>query len=267
MDDPRPAPGDAAPGVPSGGSDPLIAAELAEALADDFDTLALLHDRELSADVIAGLQDVAFPDNLGFRPGGERVAEALRAMQRGMRWLPPAPTPRLLDDLAADYAAIYLNGSIGVSPCESVWVSDDRLACQDAMFQLRDIYIARGLRPADPRRRFDDHLVLQLQFVACAVRDARTVDDWRYLASVLDDHLLRWLGDFARCVDQRCDTPFYAGLALLTAAHVEELRDVLAARLGEQRPSRETVDARCRVRQQPDCASATYLPGASGPSW
>jgi TorA maturation chaperone TorD len=80
--------------------------------------------------------------------------------------------PASLDELAADYAAIYLNNSLGASPYESVWLSDDHLACAAPMFELRELYAAAGLRAADWRSRFDDHFVLQLQYLqhCCAFR-------------------------------------------------------------------------------------------------
>ena len=249
----------------------LISGEFADAIADDLETLALLQDRELSAEVIAGLRGMAFPENLGLRPQDERARQAFELMERAVRSLPveggEAVPDRLLDQLAADYAAIYLNGSLGASPYESVWVSDDHLACQDAMFQLRELYAAHGLQAADPRRRFDDHLVLQLQFLARAVRQAVSRDQWRHVARVLDDHLLRWLDDFAQRVAARCDTPFYAGLVLLTAAHLDGLREILVVRLDEARPSKDQVDERCRMKHPSAAVPVTFMPGAAGPSW
>ena len=70
-----------------------------------------------------------------------------------------------LDELAADYAAIYLNNRFGASPYESVWLSDEHLACDRSMFELREIYAAAGWQVSDWRSRFDDHLVLQLQYL------------------------------------------------------------------------------------------------------
>lgn len=252
-------------------SDALISVALADAIADDLESFALLHDRELTAAVIVELCRIGFPGNLGFRPPGERARQAFELMAHAIHSLPveggETVADGFLDQLAADYAAIYLNGSLGASPYESVWVSDDHLACQDAMFQLRNLYAAHGLQSADWRRRFDDHLVLQLQFLARAIRQARSREHWRHLARVLDDHLLRWLDDFAQRVAARCDIPFYAGLALLTAAHIDGLRDALVLSLDEARPTKEQVDERCRSKRQPEAVPVAFIPGAAGPSW
>jgi putative dimethyl sulfoxide reductase chaperone len=243
---------------------------LAEAIADDLDTLALLQDRELAPATLAGLWEITFPDNLGFRPGSEASRLAFELAGRAMRALAleAAEGPSALADrLAVDYAAIYLNGSLGASPCESAWVSDDRLVCQDAMFELRDLYAQFGLQGPGWRQRFDDHLVLQLQFVAHLLRQGQSAEDWRCLARVLDDHLLRWSGAFALRVAARCATPFYAGLVELTASHLDGLRAVLEGVLGEVRPSAEEVEARCRSRRQAEAVPVAFVPGAGGPSW
>ena len=82
-----------------------------------------------------------------------------------------------MDDLAADFAAIYLTGALGASPYESYWLSDDHLICQDAMFDMRTLYAEAGLKVPDWRMRPDDHLVFQLQFLARLLsrRRARTM--------------------------------------------------------------------------------------------
>lgn len=257
--------------VAAGGTAPAFPAALAEAIADDLATLALLQDRELAPATLSGLRDIRFPDNLGFRPGGEASEEAFdlmgRAMQAQVEEHSADQWSAAVDPLAADFAAIYLNASLGASPYESVWLSDDHLVCQDAMFQLREIYAAYGLQGPPWRRRFDDHLVLQLQLIAHALRQGCAAEDWRRLARVLDDHLLRWLGEFAHRVAARCDTPFYAGLVRLTVSHVDGLRAVLETVLDEVRPSPGEVAARCQPRGQRGQVPVVFVPGAEGPSW
>jgi TorA maturation chaperone TorD len=236
--------------------------ELLEALAEDAEALAALHDRELTAETIAALREVGFPANLGLLPAGEHSIEAWHLMVAALE----ETAPGTLDQLAVDYAAIYLTGAYGASPCESVWTDDDHLACQDAMFALREIYAAAGLAAEDWRRRPDDHLVLQLLYIAHGLRRASGPDELRRLAAMMDEHLLRWLPDFAARVAARCETPFFAVLAGLTLAWCEQLRDLLAERLGESRPSCEEVEARAMPQRRAEVAPLAYMPGA-GPSW
>jgi len=237
-----------------------------EAIAEDARSLAALHDRELTQEMIAALRETEFPAGLGLAPASADATAAWRAMAREIASLPPT-TPQLLDELAAEYAAIYLTCAIGASPCESYWTDDDHLICQDAMFSLRDIYAAAGLVATDWRQRADDHLVLQLLFVAHAAENASDHVHWRSLATMLDEHILRWIGNFAVRVANRSNAPFYAELAVLTAAWLETLRDLIARMLDEPRPTAEEIEERLHpdrpVVEQP----VAFMPGSNGPSW
>jgi len=240
--------------------------ELASALAEDAETLAFLQDRELSAEILLGLRQIGFPTNLALLPEGDDASQAHELMAAALAAMPAEPGAALMDELAADFAAIYLNGSLGASPSESVWVSDDHLICQDAMFALRDLYAAQGLAAPDWRSRPDDHLVFQLQFLAHSLRRSGDMEALAQLAGFLDEHLLRWLPDFARRVASRCDTAFYAALALLTAAWVDQLRDLLARLLDEPRPSLEQIEARLHCqRPLAELATPAFVPGV-GPT-
>jgi putative dimethyl sulfoxide reductase chaperone len=244
--------------------------EIAEAIADDAESLAALHDRELTAAMIAALREANFPAGLGLVPMTAEAIAAWRAMADGVTELPRMPDAATLDDLAAEYAAIYLTGAYGASPCESVWTDDDHLTCQAAMFQWRDIHAAAGLATPDWRQRPDDHLVLQVLYVANAARRTATADfsndSWRKLAQVLDEHTLRWLPDFAARVAARSASSFYAGLAVLTAAWLDTVRDLIAAQLNEPRPSREELEARLQPTTTCSPIPVAFMPG-TGPSW
>ncbi len=236
--------------------------ELAQALAEDAEALAALHDRELTAETLAALREVDFPQNLGLLPVGEGSLEAWRLMAAALEQTDAAE----LNLLAADYAAIYLTGAYGASPCESVWTDDDHLVCQEAMFALRAVYAEAGLAATDWRRRPDDHLVLQLLYIAHALRRAAGAEGLRRLAAMLDAHLLRWLPDFSARVAARAETPFFAVLGRLTFAWCEQLRDLLAESLGEPRPTRAEIEARLRPPRRVEAAPLAYMPGAA-PSW
>jgi TorA maturation chaperone TorD len=235
-------------------------------IAEDAESLAALHDRELTADMIAALHEAGFPAGLGLLPATPEAISAWQMMAAALADLPAAPDGALLDDLAAEYAAIYLTGALGASPSESVWTDDDHLVCQAAMFQLRDLYAASGLATPDWRQRPDDHLVLQLLYIAHVASTATTADHWRALATMLDEHPLRWITAFAGRVATRSSAHFYAGLAVLTAAWLESLRDLIARHLGEPRPSRAEIEERLRPVVAPLEQPVAFMPGC-GPSW
>lgn len=244
-------------------------AEVALALAEDAATLALLHDSELTAQVLAELKGVGFPANLGLTPAGEASLGTFEMMRMAMASMPTPAGAELLDELAADFASIYLTGGFGASPCESCWLSDDHLVCQGPMFDLRALYAEQGLAVPDWRKRPDDHLVFQLQFLARRLEMTVTANDWRALALFLDYHPLRWVPDFADRVAQRCDMMFYAALTMLTDTWLQQVRDLIAVHLGEPRLSREEIEASLGSQREaePVAVPIAFMPGAAGPSW
>ena len=235
------------------------------ATALDLLTLAQLHDRELDVPTVAALKQEQFPASLGLRLQSTTGLEALDMLASVVAEL--EFDSRQQDEHAADFAAIYLTHGMSASPCESVWVDEEGLAMQSAMFSVRDCYARFGWQAHDWRKRTVDHLVRQLPFIA----ELLGGDDEDVLVDVagfLDEHTLRWLPDFAERVAQRCATPFYAGLCMLTASYLDELRDILATILDKPRPSAEEIAqlSMTEVEETPLPMPGPYVPGRS-PSW
>ena len=243
-------------------TDPLTRFRTEAAL--DLMTLAQLHDRELTEETLAALCDEGFPRSLGLRLQGPLAEEATLLLDSALQ---RAVGPGVLDALAADFAAIYLTHGYAASPCESVWLDEDGLAMQQPMFDVRARYARFGFAAQDWRKRPDDHLVHQLQFVAMLLErgDPAALTE---AAGFLDDHTLRWLPPFAQRVGARAETPFYAGLALVSSVYLEELRDLLALVLDQPRPSADEIEQRARARRQEAALPmpSTYVPGTA-PSW
>lgn len=238
-----------------------MASELLAALADDLEQLIRLHDRELDAATLAALRTADFPAGLALPPEGEAGQLAYANMAAAVA------EQISLDELAADFAAIYLNNSLGASPYESVWLSDDHLACAAPMFELRERYAGIGLQAADWRSRFDDHFVLQLQYVRHVLLDpaARSA-----AAGFIDEHVGYWFPDFAQRVSAHCATSFYAALAELTHVWLLRCRQLLGEIHGQPVPSRQSVSERIHRKlalEKAEVAPIRFMPGAQGPSW
>ena len=230
-------------------------------VSEDLQLLATLHDREPEAALIAELKAMGFPSCLTLLPTTGPATEAIALVQHALLALPDAPDQATLDDLAADYASIYLNHNIGASAEESVWVDEDSLMCQLSMFQVRTWYESFGLGIPDWRQRPDDHLVYELQFIAWMLNQDDEIETLEQVATFMDEHLLRWLGNFGERVAARCDTPYFAGVCALTAVYCEELRDILAELTQQPRPSREEIDKRMKPRQPVEEVPVTFTPG------
>jgi TorA maturation chaperone TorD len=180
---------------------------------------------------------------------------------------PKEPDEAFLDELAVDYADIYLTYRLRAAPTESVWRDEENLERQRPMFEVRAAYRLRRLKVQDWHKRPDDHLVTQLHYIAHLIGECRDERALREAARFLDGHLLKWIDSFAARVAQRCRTPFYAALSLLTAGYLNELRDLLADLVGIPRP---TGDELAKKEVDPEFEELKVMPAntpAVGPSW
>ena len=193
--------------------------------AEDLRALAWLHASERSPQVLAALYANGFPATLTLVAADDPW---LRAMDAALAALfhahcggpqqEPAPLPASSeDDLAADFAAIYLTHALRASPHESVWLDQDHLMLQEPTFAVRAFYARHGVQAADWRQRADDHLTTELEFIALLLEWGQLREAARFLKT----HLMAWLPQFAARVSQRAATPFYAALAGLTLAACE----------------------------------------------
>jgi len=245
------------------GADRAALAEFAVAVADDLSLLASLHDREPTAAIIAAARQAPLAEQLGLSLQTERGRDALAAFARMLATLPDPVDAAALDDLAAGFTEVYLRHSYRAAPTESVWMTEDGLERQAPMFAVRECYKRAGLKVDDAASRPDDHLVLQLQFVSHLARVAREPGDLAVAARFLDEHLLRWVGQFAERLIAARAPDYYAALALVTACYADELRDHLTGITGHARPAASDLAAKAK---SVDDADGPYLPGAA-PSW
>lgn len=236
-----------------------------QAIADDLAMLARLHAKEPDAGLLQRLRSQRFPAGLGLTLESDAGHQAVELMQQAVASMPDVIEPAALDELASDYASIYLNFNIQASPEESVWVDEENLAYQDAMFQVRNWYARYGLSVPDWRLCPDDHLVYELQFLEHLFRHEATETGLSSVARFMDEHLLRWVTRFAERVGARCATPYFAGAARLTGAYCNELRDLLADLIGEARPHPDEIEQRMTPKRQREEIPIQFMPG-TGPA-
>ncbi len=237
-----------------------------QAAGDDLALLARLHGKEMDAELLAQLSHSDFAGFFAFVPDSEMGQQACSVIDRGWQVLDDGDRQRLRDRLAADFAALYLTYRHRVSPDESVWLDEDGLVRQKPMLEVREWYARFGVAAPDWRKVPDDNIALQLAFVAHLMTARNEEDAW--LASLedaarfLDDHLLLWLDDFASAAASRCHTPFYAGLAVFTAAWMHAFREMLG-RMTDIAPL--TPEERAARRKRPEGfqqpAEGPYVPG------
>lgn len=240
---------------------PPVAPSLAD-VADDLTLLARLHDAEPEAAVLELLRRRPVAECLALLLSSPAAEDGLQMIDAFLAEMPEPVDAGSRDELAADFAAIYLTCARRASPTESYWLTEDHLERQEPMFAVRRWYAHHGLMARDWRKRADDHLVLEIEFVAALLRDGRDVA-LHDAARFMDRHLLAWAPGFFEAVATRAGTGFYAGLALLSAAHLDAVRDLLQALTGEARVAPSSGPS----ATGPGCATVhPFVPGR-GPGW
>jgi TorA maturation chaperone TorD len=231
--------------------------DICNAAADDLRLLAMLHGGELSSETLSALRTHDFADNFSLVLTSQLAAEAMLVVNEGLSAAADGGE-KAVDDLAADYADIYITHRLQVSPYESPWLDEDKLVNGEPMFKVRAWYEKFGLEAEDWRLRADDHMCLQMTFIAHLL--SKPGVELAEVGRFMDEHMLRWLDKFAEFTSQRCATPFYAGLAMFTYAYMDELRTMIEYVTGEQRTRHDEED------ETTDESMAPFAPGAE-PGW
>ena len=133
-----------------------------------------------------------------------------------------------LKELQREYARCFVGpADLPAPPFESVHADRRRTLLTETTLKVRRTYQASGFEPALCRRVPDDHVALELDFMAelgsralaCAL-DGNDSAAYEYLKTsrkFLDDHLGTWASKFAFAMEEKADAPFYGKLAACAA--------------------------------------------------
>ncbi len=229
-------------------------------LADGLDVLIRFYDREVDDALLSEMSEHGVAEGFSELMTTEEGQAAVLAFRSALAALGPSPDMGVLDDLAANYADLFLTHGYRVAPNGSVWLTEDKLERQQPMFDVRDWYAHYDITVPDWRVRADDHLVHELQFVSFLCRlenSVAAVDAGRFL----DLHVLSWVPDFCTRAEERVQATLYAALMALTRSYLEELRTTLEMVTGQKRSEPKRL-----VETVPPEEAAPYIPGTSE-SW
>lgn len=159
----------------------------------------------------------------------EETKEALHSLDIDIsKIVPDIPQDRLLDELAEEYAALFIVPG-GIPPYESVRLEGQLY--QKSAFEVEEFYTKCGLVLRDDHSIFPDHLGLELFFMGyLADKEAdslinRTGDDsekWLELQKeFFEVHLGKWVFKFLQDMEKCAFHPFYRGIAELTQRFLE----------------------------------------------
>ena len=144
-----------------------------------------------------------------------------------------------LEALQAEYTRLFIGpGPVAAPPWESVYFSEERLLFQRETFQVRDWYARFELTVPNLHREPDDHIGLELSFVAhlaeLALKAIQAHEHEGFQEALeaqrcfLAEHLFKWGPGWCSCVEATSDSEFYRGLALVTRGALSALSEWLA---------------------------------------
>jgi putative dimethyl sulfoxide reductase chaperone len=186
---------------------------------------------------LQSLADDGVFEDIPFGAQQPAVADGLALLQQ---WASATRGGRLaLQTLRDDYTSLFVGpGKIIAPPWESAQVDNERQLFQEETLDVRNWYRRFGLESERLYSEPDDHIGLELAFLAHVAQlalAAQAENDRPRVADLLAaerafllEHPLRWAPAWCAQVTQHARTGFYRGLALVTNGVLSELAAALA---------------------------------------
>jgi TorA maturation chaperone TorD len=152
----------------------------------------------------------------------------------------------VLERLSNGFTALFVGpGKVEADPWESFYLSRDNTLFQSITLEVRKAYVAQGLLPQAYPNVADDHVALELDFMARLaerLEDAFEKNDSHaaieYLSaseSFIRAHLINWIPAFAEVLEKARHSYFYREVGNLLAAFLPldlqvlgEIREVVS---------------------------------------
>ncbi|MBK8899681.1 MAG: molecular chaperone TorD family protein [Anaerolineaceae bacterium] len=162
-----------------------------------------------------------------FASDSPEVVEGLSLLQQWReQYQQPTLHKEVLTEVQVDYMRLFaITERLPLAPWESFYGNDERLLFQECMLDVRNWYARFGLELINVHREPDDHIGLELLFVAHlaqlglkAVEDNNAFNLEQVLAAqrgFLTNHLLTWAPQWCDQMVHHARTDYYRGLALV----------------------------------------------------
>lgn len=197
--------------------------------------LASVFIQEIDAPMLAALRKMAFPvvgessdpwtQDLD---AGYRLVESYLA---GFEGKTEEECAALLEDLAADYAKVFLAAGDATGkaafPYESIYAGFDSAFGGSLQMNLSALYASKGLTMReDMFKIMEDHIGLELNYMAELLKeeaeDEAAADDLRkQQREFFQTHLINWALQFAADIYKYTERDFYKGIARMTMGFLE----------------------------------------------
>jgi TorA maturation chaperone TorD len=198
-------------------------APLANFRSTIYGFLAAIYRQEASADLLQHIKD---PQFLGV------LTKLGIELNNGFF---KKPEKKLLEDLAVEYARLFLGPGKHISPHESVHHKrEDAQWGQlwgEATVEVKKIIASSGLEYTSEYQGLPDHISVELEFMQQVIlREAQAWEEEDDKTALLcrehekkfvDEHLFCWIPDFCEKVIKAAELPFYREMARLTRTFIE----------------------------------------------
>jgi len=167
------------------------------------------------------------------------LAQGLRQIGSFASSLKEADLEKVRVRLSVEYAGLFLGaGGKHVHPSESYYVTKGQLVMQQPRDEVLKLYRAMGVAKAGEFKEPEDHIALELQFMAhlcdktnAALKRGSFGEARRYLIvqrNFLDEHLGKWIPELASDMLKSSKHEFYRALAKITRAYVDVDKELVA---------------------------------------
>lgn len=199
-----------------------------------FNLLSRIFYQEPDRDWIGSIIDQEVFGEAPFAASQREVQAGLALLQSWVKENEGGLTDEVFDQMRSDFTRLFLGpGKLAAAPWESVYSSEERLTFQEATLQVRTWYRRFGVENEKLYSEPDDHISLELSFLAHLALQAvmaydnndepmaMTYQDAQ--GSFFSEHPLQWAGKWCSLVENESRSDFYKGAAQLTRGALAEL--------------------------------------------
>lgn len=199
--------------------------------------LASVFIHEIDEAMLASMQKMTFPafpeTNTPWQQDLDAGFRLMKSYLAGFEGKSEEEVHALLEDLAADYAKVFLAAGDAAGkaafPYESIYTGFDSAFGGSLQMNLSALYASKGLTMReDMFKIMEDHIGLELNFMAELLKeesdaaDEATADDLRkQQCEFFQTHLINWAAQFAADIYKYTERDFYKGVARMTMGFME----------------------------------------------
>lgn len=199
--------------------------------------LASVFIQEIDAPMLASLREMEFPafeeTTIPWQQDLDAGFRLIESYLNGFEGKTEKEISALLEDLAADYAKVFLAAGDAAGkaafPYESIYTGFDSAFGGSLQMNLSALYASKGLTMReDMFKIMEDHIGLELNYMAELLREEADAEEVSVAENLrkeqnefFQSHLINWALQFAADIYKYTERDFYKGIARMTMGFME----------------------------------------------